>query len=81
MPVVDKKVSDMSHTWPIVSRVIAAVLGGFMVTYWTGAAVTKREQFEVLSGEFLNLLRQFREASPEIGRGVTLQRSVDLPLL
>ena len=49
MPVVDKKVFDMSHTWPIVSRLIAAVLGGFMVTYWTGAAVTKTAiQWELL---------------------------------
>jgi len=41
MPVVDKKTSDILHTWPIVSRVIAAVPGGFIVTYWTGVAVTK----------------------------------------
>jgi hypothetical protein len=35
------KASDMSHIWPIVSKVTAAVLGGFVVTYWTGAAVAK----------------------------------------
>jgi hypothetical protein len=31
----------VSYTWLIVSRVTAAVLGGFIVTYWTGAAVAK----------------------------------------
>jgi hypothetical protein len=43
MPVVvqNKKASDISHIWLIVSRVTAAVLGGFVVTYWTGAAVAK----------------------------------------
>ena len=37
----DTKASDISHIWPIVSKVTAAVLGGFVVTYWTGAAVAK----------------------------------------
>ena len=37
----NKKASETSYTWPIVSRVTAAVLGGFVVTYWTGAAVAK----------------------------------------
>jgi len=43
MPVVvrNKKASDTSHTWRIVSRVTAAVLGGYVVTYWTGPAVVK----------------------------------------
>ena len=43
MPVVvqTKKASDTSHIWLIVSKVTAAVLGGFVVTYWTGAAVAK----------------------------------------
>ena len=43
MPVVvqQRKASDSSHIWLIVSRVTAAVLGGFVVTYWTGAAVAK----------------------------------------
>ena len=43
MPVVvqNKKASDTSHIWLIVSRATAAVLGGFVVTYWTGAAVAK----------------------------------------
>ena len=42
MPVVvQKKTHDTSDPWLIVSRVVAAVLGGFVVTYWTGAAVTK----------------------------------------
>jgi hypothetical protein len=30
-----------SRVWLIVSRVAAAVLGGFVVTYWAGAAVAK----------------------------------------
>jgi hypothetical protein len=33
--------TDTSHTWLIVSRVTAAVLGGYVVTYWTGPAVAK----------------------------------------
>ena len=43
MPVVvqHEKASDISHIWPIVSKVTASVLGGFVVTYWTGAAVAK----------------------------------------
>jgi len=43
MPVVvqKKKASDASHIWLIVSRATAAVLGGYVVTYWTGAAVAK----------------------------------------
>jgi len=39
------------------------------------------EQSEILSGEFLNMLWQRGEAVPEVGRGVMLQSSVDLPLL
>ena len=43
MPVVvqSKKASDISHIWLIVSKVTAAVLGGYVVTYWAGAAVAK----------------------------------------
>ena len=43
MPVVvqNKNTSDISHIWLIVSRATAAVLGGYVVTYWTGAAVAK----------------------------------------
>jgi len=43
MPVVAQngKASDISHIWLIVSKVTAAVLGGYVVTYWTGAAVAK----------------------------------------
>ena len=37
----NKKASDTADTWLIVSRVTAAVLGGDIVTYWTGAAVAK----------------------------------------
>ena len=37
----NKKAFDTSYAWLIVSRVTAAVLGGFVVTYWTGAAVAK----------------------------------------
>ena len=36
-----RKASDTSHAWLIVSRVTAAVLGGYVVTYWTGTAVAK----------------------------------------
>ncbi len=36
-----KKASDSSYTWLVVSRATAAVLGGYVVTYWTGAAVAK----------------------------------------
>ncbi|MND02257.1 hypothetical protein D3C83_215720 [compost metagenome] len=39
------------------------------------------EEFEILLGEFLNVLGQRGEAGPEVGRGVMLQSSVDLPLL
>jgi hypothetical protein len=43
MPVVvqSRKAHDASHVWRIVSKVTAAVLGGYVVTYWTGAAVAK----------------------------------------
>ena len=43
MPVAvqNEKASDTSRIWLIVSRVAAAVLGGYVVTYWTGAAVAK----------------------------------------
>jgi hypothetical protein len=45
-----QKASDMSHIWPIVSKVAAAVLGSFVVTYWTGAAVAKTAmQWNLLS--------------------------------
>lgn len=36
-----KKASDTSRIWPIVSKVAAAVLGGYVVTYWTGIAVAR----------------------------------------
>ena len=36
-----KKASGTSYPWLILSRVTAAVLGGYVVTYWTGAAVAK----------------------------------------
>ena len=36
-----KKAADNSYTWLVVSRTTAAVLGGFALTYWTGAAVAK----------------------------------------
>lgn len=36
-----EKASDTSRVWLIGSRVAAAVLGGFVVTYWAGAAVAK----------------------------------------
>jgi hypothetical protein len=43
MPVVvqERKASGASRIWLIVSKVAAAVLGGYVVTYWTGAAVAK----------------------------------------
>ena len=43
MPVAAKneKAYDTSRIWLIVSRVAAAVLGGYVVTYWAGAAVAK----------------------------------------
>ena len=37
----EQNTSDMSYTWLVVSRATAAVLGGFVVTYWTGTAVVK----------------------------------------
>jgi hypothetical protein len=37
----DEKIPDRSYTWLVVSRATAAVLGGFVVTYWTGPAVVK----------------------------------------
>jgi hypothetical protein len=37
----DKKVSDNSYAWLVASRATAAVLGGYIVTYWTGYAVVK----------------------------------------
>jgi hypothetical protein len=37
----NNQASATSYTWLIVSRVTAAVLGGYVVTYWTGAAVAK----------------------------------------
>lgn len=30
-----------AYTWLVVSRAAAAILGGFVVTYWTGPAVVK----------------------------------------
>lgn len=43
MPVAvqNEKAYDTSRIWLIVSRVAAAVLGGYVVTYWAGAAVAK----------------------------------------
>jgi hypothetical protein len=42
--------TDPSYTWLIVSRVTAAVFGGYVVTYWTGAAVSKAAmEWELLS--------------------------------
>lgn len=35
------RISDTSYTRLVVSRVAAAVLGGYVVTYWAGAAVAK----------------------------------------
>ena len=35
------KASDASYTRLVVSRVAAAVLGGYVVTYWAGAAVAR----------------------------------------
>jgi hypothetical protein len=35
------KASDTAYTRLVVSRVAAAVLGGYVVTYWAGAAVAK----------------------------------------
>jgi hypothetical protein len=44
------KASDTSYTWLVVSRATAAVLGGYVVTYWTGAAVAKTAmEWELLS--------------------------------
>ena len=45
-----KKPFHTSYAWLIVSRVAAAILGGFVVTYWTGAAVTRTAmQWDLLS--------------------------------
>jgi hypothetical protein len=43
MPVVvqNQKAFNISQIGPIVSKVAAAVLGGYVVTYWTGIAVAK----------------------------------------
>src|SRR6478736_9907818 len=41
MVIQKEKASNTSHIWLIVSRVTAAVLGGYVVTYWTGPAVVK----------------------------------------
>ena len=43
MPVAvrNEKASDTSRMWLIVSKVVAAVLGSYVVTYWAGAAVAK----------------------------------------
>lgn len=35
------KSADAAYTKLVVSRVVAAVLGGYAVTYWAGAAVAK----------------------------------------
>jgi uncharacterized membrane protein len=35
------KAADAAYTRLVVSRVVAAVLGGYVVTYWAGAAVAK----------------------------------------
>lgn len=39
--VLSEKTSGTSRIWLIVSKVAAAVLGGYVVTYWAGAAVAK----------------------------------------
>jgi len=36
-----EKAADNSYRWLVASRATAAVLGGFVVTYWTGPAVVK----------------------------------------
>ena len=42
MPVaVEKRAPDYAYAWLVTSRATAAVLGGFVVTYWTGPAVVK----------------------------------------
>lgn len=43
MPVVaqSQKASDNAYAWLVASRATAAVLGGYVVTYWTGPAVVK----------------------------------------
>jgi len=43
MPVVAdrQKAWNTPYVWLIVSRTTASVLGGYVVTYWTGAAVAK----------------------------------------
>jgi hypothetical protein len=37
----NSKAADTAYTRLLVSRVAAAVLGGYVVTYWAGAAVAK----------------------------------------
>jgi hypothetical protein len=37
----NRKTSDSSYTRLVVSRTAAAVLGGYVVTYWAGAAVAR----------------------------------------
>lgn len=37
----NRKASDTSYTRLVVSRTAAAVLGGYAVTYWAGAAVAR----------------------------------------
>jgi hypothetical protein len=42
MPVVQsEKAADTDYRWLVLSRATAAVLGGYVVTYWTGYAVVK----------------------------------------
>lgn len=43
MPVVvqSRKAPDHSYAWLVTSRALAAVLGGYVVTYWTGTAAVK----------------------------------------
>lgn len=58
----NEKASDTSYTWLVVSRATAAVLGGFVVTYWTGAAVAKMAmEWDLLSranaGPFTGLVQ------------------------
>jgi hypothetical protein len=57
-----KKASGTSYTWLVVSRTTAAVLGGYVVTYWTGAAVAKMAiEWDLLSranaGMFAGLIQ------------------------
>jgi len=41
MAVRNAKTSDTSYTRLIVSRTVAAVLGGYVVTYWAGSAAAR----------------------------------------